>query len=338
MRRGRTIVGCGLRVAGAARLDGAAGGGYDGGVTHAKRPALGAAILFTGATLWGFGFLAQKESVRELAPLWAMAIRFAIAAPVAVLVAVAVAWRSGRGAAFIASSGVRLRDAALLGAILFGAYWLQTAALTRTPVARVALITGLYAAFVPLLAPVFGHGRPKALHWGGAGLGLAGLALLVGVVGAAAVPLNDGDALVLGHAVFGAVHVLVVGRLVRDADPAALNALQLVALAAITLPVAWLVEGAPPAVVVDRALIASFAYLAVFSTVVGFLCQVAGQKHVSPSTAAVLMLLETPVGAIAALVALREPMTPVQAVGAVLLVVGVLVSLAGDRAAARATR
>ncbi len=292
--------------------------------TTSQRPMLGAALLFGAATLWGIGFIAQKETVALHSPLWAMTLRFLVAAPIAVALA-------GRR---LRAPGCSWRDAALLGVVLFGAYWLQTAALTRTPVARVALITGLYAAFVPFLAPLFGHPAPRRRHWIGVVIALAGMGALIGAGGASSTPWNSGDLMTLLHAGLGACHVLLVARIAGKADPFALNAMQLTALVLFALPVALLVEGPAGLVLPSTATAyAAFGYLALFSTVTAFLCQVAGQRHVSPSTAALLMLLETPVGAIATLLVFREGMSGAQGVGAIVLVVGVLVSLSAERGA-----
>ena len=71
----------------------------------------------------------------------------------------------------------------------------------------------------------------------------------------------------------------------------------------------------------------SFVYLAVFSTVVAFTCQLFGQRHASAPTAAVIMLLETPVGVIGAVIAFDEVMSWSQWAGALVLLAGVSLSL-----------
>ena len=51
------------------------------------RPLLGAALLLAAAVLWGLAFVPQKITVGALLPLQATLLRFAIAAPLALLVA-----------------------------------------------------------------------------------------------------------------------------------------------------------------------------------------------------------------------------------------------------------
>jgi drug/metabolite transporter (DMT)-like permease len=289
-----------------------------------RRPLYGASLLLVAAVVWGFAFVPQKLTVLGLGPLQATAVRFVLAAPLPLLLA------NRR----LRKPGVSLASAALLGVILVVIYALQTAALVYAPVARVSLITGMYAVFTPLFAPLVGHARPTWLHWTGALLAFAGLLALTGVVGAGddllSVPLNRGDAFVLLHAVITAFQVLLVGKLARTADPLALNALQLVVVAAIAVPLALVVEGMPDLHAIEPRTWASFGYLAVFSTVIAFTCQILGQRHTSPPTAAVIMLLETPIGVLGALLFFDERMGPLQWVGAGVVVAGVAASLVAE--------
>ena len=292
--------------------------------TTTRQTLLGSAFLVGAALFWGFGFYAQRVSIEEVTPLWAVAGRFALAAPLAV---VAVIWRGLRG--------VRIpwRTGALLGVILYVIFALQTVALLHTPVTRVALITGLYAVFVPPLQPLFGLARPRALQLVAAVVALLGLVLLCGVVGdarALSVPPNVGDLYTLLMAVGSAVLVLLIGRAAPREDAVALNAVQILVMAAVAVVAAPLIEGAPPAALSDRTL-TSLLYLAVASTFLAFLFQVLGQQHVSPATASVLMLLETPIGVLAAVVILHERMAGFQWWGAALALVAVVVAVFAER-------
>lgn len=287
-----------------------------------RRPLLGALLLLIAAVVWGFAFVPQKLTVVALPPLLATAVRFALAAPLALLVA-------GRR---LRQPGVSPRVPLLLGAILFAAYATQTAALAHAPVARVSLITGLYAVFVPFLAPLFGLPRPALLHWAGAAVAFLGLLLLVGVLGgdALATPLNIGDLYVLLHAVLGALQVLTVARVARRADPYALNAMQLTVLLLIALPLTLLFDDVTAIAALDSRTLFAFAYLSVLSTVVAFTCQIFGQRHASAPAAAVIMLCETPIGVLGALWFFDEAMTALQWVGALVLFVGVALSLSAE--------
>jgi drug/metabolite transporter (DMT)-like permease len=289
-----------------------------------RQTLVGSGFLLAAAWCWGFGFYAQRVSVEEVSPLWAVALRFAMAVPLALA---ALAWRRRAGAR------IPWRIGALLGVLLYVIFAFQTVALIHTPVARVALITGLYAVFTPLLQPAFGLPRPKPLQLLAVGVALVGLVLFCGVVGderALSVPPNIGDLYTLVMAVISAVMVLLIGRAAPREDPVALNTVQILVMAAVAVVAAPLLEGQPPGALSDRTL-ASLLYLAVASTFLAFLFQMLGQRHVSPSTASVLMLLETPIGVVAAVVILDERMAGFQWLGAVLALVAVVCAVFAER-------
>lgn len=58
------------------------------------------------------------------------------------------------------------------------------------------------------------------------------------------------------------------------------------------------------------------AYLALFSTIVAFLLQLVGQRHLSPTSATTILLLETPIAVITAMLRPGEPMAGMQWLGA----------------------
>jgi drug/metabolite transporter (DMT)-like permease len=100
-------------------------------------------------------------------------------------------------------------------------------------------------------------------------------------------------------------------------------------VAALCVPAALLFDGVPTLPTSTAAWV-SFAYLAVPSTVVAFALQIAGQRHTAPATASVIMLLEAPIGAVAATLWFAEDMSAGQALAALVLVAGVGLSIAAE--------
>jgi len=292
-----------------------------------RRPLLGASLLVLAAVCWGFGFYAQRVSIAELSPLWATAARFVLALP---MVAAALWWRRRRGVALPWVAG------SILGTLMYIAFALQTVAMQYTPVSRVALLTGLYAVFTPLLQPLFRLGRPTGLQLVAAGLAVLGTVLLCGVIGdaeAMAAPPNVGDLMTLGMGIIAAALVLLVARFAPRTDAIALNGVQILAMTALALVVAVVVEGEAaariPAIGVESLL--SLLYLAFFSTIVAFTLQFVGQQHLSPAPASIIMLLEVPIGVFGAVWLLGDAMGGLQWLGAVVAVVAVVVAVLGER-------
>jgi drug/metabolite transporter (DMT)-like permease len=292
-----------------------------------RRPVLGAVVLVLAAVCWGLGFYAQRVSITELSALWATALRFLVAVPCVVGV---LWWRWRRGVVVPWAVG------GLLGVLLYVAFALQTVAMQHTPVSRVALLTGLYGVVTPLLQPAFGLGWPSRLQWVAALLAVVGTVLLCGIVGdtaAFSAPANIGDLMTLGMAVVGAVVVLIVARVAHETDPIALNAVQIVAMAVCGVVVAVVVEpeGVARVGAIGAATVWSLLYLALFSTIVAFTLQFIGQQHLSAAPAAIIMLLEVPIGVLSAVLLLGEAMAGLQWLGAAVAVVAVVVAVIGER-------
>lgn len=287
---------------------------------------MGSSFLLSAAVLWGVGFYAQRVSVEETTPLWAVALRFGLAVPLALG---AWAWRRAQG--------IRIpwRAGAVLGVLLYLVFALQTVALVHTSVSRVALITALYSVFVPVLQPLFGLPRPRLLQLVAVGIGLLSLVLLCGVIGdqaSLATPPNVGDFYTLIMAVIAAVLVLLIAHFAPREDTIALNAVQIMTMATCAFVIAPLLEGPPPTHIGTPTFF-SLVYLAVASTFLAFWFQMLGQRHVSPSTASILMMVETPIGVVAAVVILHEAMADFQWAGAFLALVAVAVAVAAEKPA-----
>ena len=296
------------------------------GAPFQRRPSIGAAFLFGAALCWGFGFYGQRLSIEELLPLTATAARFTVSLPIMVA---AIWWRRRRGHRIPWRAGI------LLGVLLYAAFALQTVGMVTAPVTRVALLTGLYAVFTPIFQPFFGLGRPRAIQVVATVIALGGTALLCGLVqdvGAATQPATIGDAMCLGMALISAVIVLLVGRHAPTEDPIALNAVQMSTMWVVSVVAAPIGEwGAWSALsTASSTTWWSLLFLAVFSTTIAFTCQIFGQRHLSPAPAAVIMLLEAPIGVLAAVLFLGETMGPWQWVGGGVVVVAVLLSVLSE--------
>ncbi len=296
-----------------------------------RRPLVGAAALMLAALFWGLGFYGQRVSIETMTPLVATAARFVMALPFAVT---AIVWRRRRGHRVPWAKGL------VLGLMLYVVFVLQTQAMLTAPVSRVALLTGLYAVLTPLLQPIFRLGRPTAAQMAAAALAVVGTTLLCGVIGdadAVAVPFTVGDAMTLVMAVMCAVLVLLIARFSADEDAIALNATQTVVMAVAGVVVGLAVDVDAMAAMAsafrldDQRAFVSLLYLATFSTMGAFTLQIVGQRHLSPAPASIIMLLETPIGVISAVILLNELMSATQWLGAAVALAAVIIAVAFER-------
>jgi drug/metabolite transporter (DMT)-like permease len=273
--------------------------------------AFGALVVLVGAN-----FVAIRFSNRELAPFWGAGTRFALAA-ILFMVILAV-----RRIAFP-------RGRALAGALLFGvlsiaaffalSYW----GLVRVPAGRGAVVGALLPLVTLFLAVAHGLERLGWRALAGAVLAVAGVALVSGEQVRGDVPLISLLAL-LAAVVCGAEASIVV-KWFPPTDPAATNAVAMTVGALVLLALS-VVSGEPRALPVQGATWSAFAYLVTVGTVGVFLLLLFVLKRWRASAVAYVFVLAPFVSVALAAWLLGEGVTPLSAVGAVLVLGGVYVA------------
>jgi probable blue pigment (indigoidine) exporter len=163
--------------------------------------------------------------------------------------------------------------------------------------------------------------RAGAVRVTAAVVGLVGVGLLV--------VRNPGEMDALGLAgAFGSVAVSAVGfvlikRWEPPVDMLTLVSWQLVVGGVVLLPVALVVEGAPPAIDLPAAL--GFLWIAGVGTGVAYVCWFRGLRLMSAGAVSIIGLVNPVVGTLLGVAFAHEVFGPVQAVGMVLVLGGVLV-------------
>jgi drug/metabolite transporter (DMT)-like permease len=274
-------------------------------------------LLLVCAVIWGMAFVAQRSAMREIGPLTFTGIRFLFGG-----LLLAPTW--------CMTSQVRrphglFGQGLLLGIVLFGGASLQQLGLVWTSAAKASFITGLYVVIVPLLGWLIGR-RPGWAGFAGAGLAMAGLYLLCGITDHHALTLAAGDGYVLACAPLLALHVMLVDRAVRSWPPLPLASLQFLTCGLLALLVApWCNERWPDAQAWIAAL-PELLYGGALSVGVAYTLQVVAQRDADPTHAAIIMSLESPVGAFGGWWLLGEQLTARQIGGALLMLVAMVQS------------
>jgi drug/metabolite transporter (DMT)-like permease len=282
------------------------------------------AALVVAAFFFGTTFVVVQDAVERIEPLAFLAVRFLIGAAALEIVARRRPARS-RGAG-------ELRDGAVAGVLLLAGYVFQTIGLQYTSAATSAFITYLLVVFVPFISFATTRQRPHPLTLAGVVLAVVGLVLLTGGADAG---FGRGEVLTLGCALAFAAHLVFLGEVAPRHDPVRLTTVQLA-----TVGVACLVPAAiQGGIELDGPALAAAAFTGVFATAVAFLAMVWAQRIVSPSRAAIILLLE-PVFAALLSALIDEPLTAATVAGGGLILIAVLVAevvaptLAGRREAA----
>jgi O-acetylserine/cysteine efflux transporter len=265
--------------------------------------------LIGAGLLWGTTVPLSKLALGLLPPAWLAFTRFALAAAVLMIVS-----RSGLRAA--------CRPAVLIsGALGYGgSVVLQNLGIERTSVTHAALLIGATPVLVAVIAAVCGHSMARPAAWAGFALSLAGVAVIASGKGGGSSP--GGDGLVLLGQLASATFTVTQARLLPGRDPAAVTAVQLLAAAAATLPLAVVTEGLHVGHASPAALLA-IGGLVLAGTVAPTVMFAYGQSRVSADVAGAFLNLEPLVGAVAGTVLFADPVGMAQLAGGVAILAGI---------------
>jgi drug/metabolite transporter (DMT)-like permease len=262
--------------------------------------------LVVAAFFFGTTFIVVQDAVERADPLPFLAVRFLIGAAVLAV----VARRRPR-------TERELRHGVIAGTALLVGYVAQTVGLQYTTAATSAFITYMLVVFVPLLSYAVTRERPHALVIAGVALAVVGLGLLTG---GADVGFGRGEVLTLGCAVAFGAHLVFLGEVAARHDPIRLTTVQLA-----TVGGACLAPAAVQGLALDAPALGAAAFTGVFATAVSFLAMVWAQRIVSPSRAALILLLEPVFAALLSAVT-GESITATSALGGALILLAVVVA------------
>jgi drug/metabolite transporter (DMT)-like permease len=242
-------------------------------------PALRADLALLGvAFIWGATFPVMKLALEDASPAIYLALRFALAALLALPLLV-----SERGHWSRREVGAGL----LLGGLLAGSFALQTLGLARIGPARSAFLTSLYVVFVPLLSvPLLGR-LPRAQSLVGVACALVGLGFMTWEGGG--FNPQPGDLLTLGGAVGFALHIIGVGVLTSRYDYRRLFVLQVCAAAVLLIPAISLET---PRLVFSLRFAVALMVTGGLATTLAFYVQNRVQRHSTPTRTAIIFAME----------------------------------------------
>lgn len=278
---------------------------------------LGLMALLVVTLVWGTTFPAMKLLSAQLDALQIIWWRFAIA-----LLVLAPLWWGMRRS--------ELRWGALLGLLLFLAFWLQIEGLARTSSNRNAFVTGLNVLVVPIIAMLALGRRYGWQLWAACALACMGMALMFHEDA----PWNLGDSLTLASTVFYAIYILALEESTRRTLLRPLRATRMAAVQASVmlgassallwargseLPLAQVHTLAPHA-------LAALVYLGVLASVVVVTLQAWGQQRVDAMRSAIVFGLEPVFAALTAWAMLGETLGWSGLTGAALIIGGLVLS------------
>ena len=209
-----------------------------------------------------------------------------------------------------------------MGALMWGAYGLQTIGLAQTTAGKSAFLTGTYCILVPFASYVLSGEKLTRYNLGAALLCLAG----IGLVALDSVEFNVGDVITLGGAVFFAIQMAVTAKYGRKMDINVITFWMFVGNGVLSLISSLLFETQAPLSVWTPSFIGVMAFLSVGCTCVALLIQNVGLAHVPASTGSLLLSMESPSGVLFSVLLMGEALTSRLLAGFALIFLSIILS------------
>lgn len=285
-----------------------------------KKQLRGSISLLAATLIWGSAFIAQSVGMEHIGPFTFQTIRCGLA--VLFLVPLSLLFDKGNRKTFIEKwSDPRLWKAGCIcGCALFVAASLQQVGLVYTDAGKAGFLTAMYIVLVPVLGLFLKQKPPKTTVFSVI-LAVAGLYLLscLGVS-----EINKGDLLMMGCALAYAVQITCIDRLASDLDGLRLNCVQALVVTVLSVPFMAFTETVDAGNILICWL--PLCYAGILSMGVAYTLQIVGQKHLEPTTASLIMSLESVIAALCGWLILKETMTIPELLGCGLVFAAVIIS------------
>jgi drug/metabolite transporter (DMT)-like permease len=262
--------------------------------------------------VWGSTFVVVKEALKDASTLAFLALRFSLAALV-----LGVTFR--RAIPKIRSRQVLLWSV-FIGLFLYLGYVLQTVGLRYTTPSKSAFLTGLSIVLVPVFAAVFERKPPGPSEVLGVVVATAGMGLMT--LRRESLSIGRGDLLTIGCAAAFAVHILLIGHFSPKLGFQVLTLVQVSTAAVLALGTCWWAE--PASVHWTRSLVAAIVVTGLFATALAFSVQAWAQQYTTATRTALIFSMEPVFAWLTSFAVEGEVLSRQAALGAVLILSGIL--------------
>jgi drug/metabolite transporter (DMT)-like permease len=270
------------------------------------------ALIFI-TVIWGSTFTIIAEGLKQVSPIFFVALRFWIA------VAVVSVLMRGR---YHEIRWKTLLQGFLLSVALLGGFILQTLGLRDTSPSNSAFITSLCIPLVPILG--FLIYRHKASYRTVLGIVMAALGMMLLLADKSDFSLKSGNFLTLLCAFLFAFHILFLGVFVQKTDYKLLIFVKMVCGAILCSIMAAVLE--TPYVIWDASFTFYILVLGVLATAAAFWIQGWAQQYSNPTHTALIFSLEPVFATIFAFWILNQGWTVKEWAGGILILAGILIS------------
>lgn len=293
-----------------------------------SRKAKGNLMLLITAFIWGTAFVAQSEGMNYVGPFTYCAVRNILGG--IVLIPVILLFRYGKFADKSATEHVSVKET-IMGGIICGtilgiAGALQQIGISMTTAGKAGFISAIYIIAVPLVE-FFIFRKKSVFVWICALIAFAGLYLLCVNEGLA---INQGDLIVLYSAFCFTAHIMVIDHFnSKGADGIMMSCIQFFTAASLMTAAMFIFEQPSIGNIIDAKY--TILYAGVMSSGVAFTMQILGQRNTDPTSASLIMSLESVFAALSGWLLLNEIMSVKEFSGCVLVFAAVILAQLKDK-------
>jgi drug/metabolite transporter (DMT)-like permease len=276
-------------------------------------------LLILVTFIWGATFVQIKDALRDISPLLFNAVRMLVATAALLILYFPHIRRMNKST---------LLAGARVGIFLWLGYEFQTTGLKLTTPAKSAFLTGVSVVLVPVFLALFW--RKAVGRWTVLGVlaAMIGLFLLTVPGGAAGwgdfKSVNTGDLLTLVCAVAFAFQIIFVGRAAQAHAFQQVAFLQIATAALLMVPTVPILEHTY--VIWSWRVITAIMVTALLSTTAAFTIQAWAQQFIGAANTALILVLEPVFAWLMSYALLGETLKLRAAIGALLIVAGLLAS------------
>lgn len=299
-------------------------------------------MLLTTAIIWGTAFVAQKEGMDLIGPIAFNGIRTVIGGIVLIPVILFMSRRKKdaidddnlseeeKNAAIKKENKLLLIGGIVCGIALMFAGNIQQVGLFYTTAGKAAFITPLYVVLVPLIGMIFLRKKIRAILWLCVLAAILGLYLLCIPANEGIGGVNKGDLIMLVCALFFAIHILSVDYFSPKVDGVKLSCLQFFVAGIISIILIFPLD---PALGFDlptfETIMASWfplCYVGIMSCGVAYTFQTVGQAYTDPTSASMILSMESVFGVLAGMIFLGEMMAMREVFGCIIMFAAIIVA------------
>lgn len=292
-----------------------------------KRKLKGNILLLITAIIWGTAFVAQSEGMRYVEPFTYNAVRTLLGGIVLIPVITAFKWgRKEKSGENVKSETrkITLIGGIICGICLFAASSFQQWGIVETTAGKAGFITALYVTIVPLIELVL-YRRSSFKVWFCVFLALSGFYLLCIKDG---FTIGRGDLLVLCGAFFYAGHIMVIDHFnEKNADGMTMSCIQFFTAGILMTIFMFLFENPQIEAIYDAKY--TILYAGIMSCGAAYTLQIIGQRYTDPTSATLIMSLESVFAALSGWIILSESLSFKEIFGCFLVFAAVIITQLG---------